>query len=96
MTAIGRAVDAASAYTEAIKRRGLKEVRSEHTREVVRQDLPEELRQLILENAQTATLQTIKIAELEHRISDLERAVRDIAIEAKRQAERLAKASEAA
>lgn len=90
MTAIGRAVDAASAYTEAIKRRGLKEVRSEHTREVVRQDLPEELRALIIENAQVATQQTLKIAQLEHRIADLERALGDIARQA------LAKASEAA
>ena len=90
MTAIGRAVDAASAYTEAIKRRGLKEVRSEHTREVVRQDIPEELRTLILENARVATQQTIQIAELLNRVSDLERALGDIARQA------LAKAQEAA
>lgn len=101
MTNTGRPLDdlaktRAEAVAAAIRSRGLREVRNEHTREVVRQDLPEELRALILENAQTATLQTIKIADLEHRIADLERALRDIAVKAKEQAERLAKASEAA
>ena len=95
MTNTGRPLDGlakskAEAVAAAIRARGLREVRYEHTREVVRQDLPEELRALIIENAQVATQQTIKIAQLEHRIADLERALGDIARQA------LAKASEAA
>ena len=95
MTAIGRPLDdlakqRAEAVAAAIRNRASKEVRSEHTREVVRQDLPEELRALILENAHVATQQTLKIADLERRVSDLERALGDIARQA------LAKAQEAA
>lgn len=97
MTSIGRPLDdlaksKAEAVAAAIRSRGLREVRNEHTREVVRQDLPEELRALIIENAQVATQQTLQIADLTRRVADLERAMRDIL----RKAEDLAKARKAA
>ncbi len=65
-------------------------VRSEHTREVVRQDFPDEVRTIIEEMAGLIARHNIELIEAKTRISDLERALGDIARQA------LAKASEAA
>jgi hypothetical protein len=61
----------AAAVLEQIKRRSA--VHHEHTREVVRQELPEEIRELVLENARVATQQTIEIAELKTGLVELRR-----------------------
>lgn len=71
-------------------------VRSEHTRVEVRQDFPDEVRAIVEEMASRIAGLTLELIDHKSRISSLESALRDIAIKAKEQAERLAKASEAA
>lgn len=65
-------------------------VRSEHTREVVRQDFPDEVRQIVEEMAGMIARHNLELIEAKGRILDLERALGDIARQA------LAKANEAA
>jgi hypothetical protein len=61
-----------------------------HTREVVRQDFPDEVRQIVEEMAGLIARHNLELIEAKGRISDLERALGDIARQA------LAKAQEAA
>lgn len=65
-------------------------VRSEHTRVEVRQDFPDEVRAIVEEMAGLIARHNLELIDAKSRISDLERALGDIARQA------LAKANEAA
>lgn len=77
----------AEAVAAAIKNRG----RTEHHTREVRQELPDDIRDLVIENSQVATKQTIEIAELKSqlaslgtRVASLERLISELAHEARR------------
>lgn len=84
MTAIGLLDDAAharaAAVAEAIRKRGL--VRAEHTREVVRQDLPDDIKAAFVEAVTAVATLQLKVAQLEARTSDLESLLAGLAREA--------------
>lgn len=83
MTAIGRPREAADAYVLAIRKRGVREVRSEHTRELVRQEfapgIPKAVQLLAARQDETAR----ELAEARAQIEQLKRVIARLAIEAR-------------
>lgn len=84
MTAIGRPREAADAFALAIRRRGLREVRSEHTRELVRQELPPGIPKAVQLLAARQDETARELAEAREKIARLERVLMRLALEAAR------------
>ena len=60
----------AEAVAAAIAARGLRETRSEHTREVVRTDLPDDIKALILETGADVQALRLEVATLRAALAD--------------------------
>jgi hypothetical protein len=80
----------AEAVAAAIRNRGREVVKHEHTEQVIRQEISEDVQRLFVEGIAQMNAIALRLPTLEARISDLERALGDIARQA------LAKANEAA
>lgn len=73
----------AEAVAEAIRKRAVREVRAEHTKEVVRTDLPDDLKAAFVEAVTTVATLTLRVGQLEARVADLESLLAGLAREAR-------------
>lgn len=80
----------AEAVAAAIRNRGREVVKHEHTEQIVRQEISEDVQRLFVEGVAQMNAVALKLPTLEARIADLEKAIGDIARQA------VAKANEAA
>jgi hypothetical protein len=81
MTATGLQLDAtararADAVTEAIRNRG-RDTRHEHTREIVRTELPDDVRTMIIEMQGEISKHALQLIEIKMQLADVSAALRD-------------------
>jgi hypothetical protein len=67
--------DRAAVIAERIKNRG--RTTEHHTRELVRTELPDEMRALFLEMADKISMHSLEIIELKRQLADVSAALRD-------------------